>query len=172
MTRLDGLGLAQFNALPAGQAEAALLGCCTARHWVRAVLAGRPYATVEEVHAVAAAALAELSEADIDEALGGHPRIGERAKVGHSGWSGGEQSGMATTSDATKRAMVEANREYEARFGHVYLVCASGRSGDELLSIVRDRLRNDAATERRVVRAELGKINRLRLERMLSAEEQ
>jgi 2-oxo-4-hydroxy-4-carboxy-5-ureidoimidazoline decarboxylase len=68
--------------------------------------------------------------------------------------------------DATLAALAEGNREYEARFGHVYLVCASGRSGEELLAVLRSRLGNDPATERRVVRAELGKINRLRLERL------
>jgi 2-oxo-4-hydroxy-4-carboxy-5-ureidoimidazoline decarboxylase len=69
--------------------------------------------------------------------------------------------------DATLAALAEGNREYEARFGHVYLVCASGRTGEELVDVLRSRLGNDPAAERRVVREELGKINRLRLERLV-----
>jgi 2-oxo-4-hydroxy-4-carboxy-5-ureidoimidazoline decarboxylase len=171
MPQSDQLGLATFNALPDDHAEALLLGCCSSRPWVRAVMAGRPYASADEVYATADAALAELTEADFDEALAGHPRIGQQHGAGHSGSSAREQAGMATAGDAVRAAMVEANREYEARFGHVYLVCATGRTGEELLDILRDRLGNDPVTERRVAREELGKINRIRLERLLSARE-
>lgn len=163
--------LSEFNALPADQAEALLLGCCTSRAWVRAVMAGRPYGSTGEVYVAAEAALAELTEADLDEALAGHPRIGQQSGAAHSIWSSREQAGMTAAPDATRAAMVQANREYEAKFGHVYLVCATGKTGDELLGILRDRLGNDPVTERRVARQELGKINRIRLERMLSAEE-
>lgn len=170
MTRLDGLGLAGFNALPADRAEAALLACCASERWARTVVADRPYSSVEDVQAAADAALAVLSEADIDSALDGHPRIGERAGAAHSAWSTGEQSGVAGAADRTRAALAAANQAYEDRFGHVYLVCATGRSADELLAILHDRLANDPATERAVVRAELGKINRIRLARMLSEE--
>ena len=93
--------------------------------------------------------------------MAGHPRIGERST--HAA-SQREQSGVG---DDVRDALAEGNREYEQRFGHVYLVCASGRSGDELLAVLRSRLGNDPAHERTVVRAELGDINRLRLQRLL-----
>jgi 2-oxo-4-hydroxy-4-carboxy-5-ureidoimidazoline decarboxylase len=109
-------------------------------------------------------AVAALDEADVDEALAGHPRIGERVD---DPTSRREQAGVDST---TRDALLAANREYEARFGHVYLVRASGRTGDELLALLRQRLANDPAQERAVVRAELGQINALRLER-LAAEE-
>ena len=79
-----------------------------------------------------------------------------------------EQAGV--TGDETLAALAAGNREYEARFGHVYLVCASGRSGEELLAVLRSRLDNDPVTERAVVREELGRINRLRLERLATGE--
>ena len=172
MPQSDQLGLEMFNSLPDEQAEALLLGCCTSRAWVRAVMGGRPYASADEVYTAADAALAEMTEADLDEALAGHPRIGQQSGAVHATWSGREQAGMEAAPDDVRVAMVEANRAYEARFGHVYLVCATGRSGEELLDILRGRLGNDAVTERRVTREELGKINRIRLERLVSGEEE
>lgn len=164
---LDGIGLAAFNALPDDRAEAVLLACCSSRAWAKAVAAGRPYARPSDVLTAADAALAALSEDDVDEALAGHPRIGERPGTGHSAWSKGEQAGVRTAAERTRAELVEANRAYEERFGHVYLVSASGKSADELLAILRERLGNEPSAEREVVRAELGKINRIRLEQLL-----
>lgn len=168
MAELDGLGLAAFNLLPPDEAESTLTACCSSRRWARMVLDGRPYSAAEDVYRVADSALSELAERDIDEALAGHPRIGERPGGGHSAWSVQEQAGVANAAHDVHAALADANRAYEQRFGHVYLVCATGKSARELLAILRDRLTNDPATERRVVRSELGKINRIRLERMLA----
>ena len=151
-----------LDELPDDELRARLLEVCSSPRWADLVAAARPFGAAEEVYAAGDRALAALSEADLDQALAGHPRIGERA---HSAASRREQSGVS--GDETLAALAEGNREYEARFGHVYLVCASGRSGEELLAVLRSRLRNDAATERRVVREELGKINRLRLQRLV-----
>lgn len=96
--------------------------------------------------------------------MAGHPRIGERA---HSAWSRQEQSGVARASDDVRAKLAAANAEYERRFGQVYLVCASGRSADDLLVICRSRLGNDLTSERGVVLDELAKINRLRLGELL-----
>lgn len=166
MPQPEGIGLAAFNELPAEEAVDALLACCSSRAWAERVGAGRPYVSTAQLYAAAGEAVAAMTEEDLDEALAGHPRIGERPASGHSassaGWSASEQSGV-TASDE----LVEANREYEERFGHVYLVCATGRTGPELLEILRQRLGNDPATERRVVREELGKINKIRLQRLV-----
>jgi len=106
-------------------------------------------------------ALAVLSEGDVDDALAGHPRIGERGGA----TSRREQSDVR--GEETLAALAQLNRTYEERFGHVYLVAASGRTGEELLDVLRSRLLNDRETERRVVREELGTINRLRLTRLV-----
>jgi 2-oxo-4-hydroxy-4-carboxy-5-ureidoimidazoline decarboxylase len=168
MAELDGLGLAAFNSLPPDEAESALMACCSSRRWARMVVDGRPYASVDEVYRAADSALDELAQRDVDEALAGHPRIGERPGAGHSAWSDEEQAGVANEAHGVHAALADANREYEQRFGHVYLICATGKSAGELLAILHDRLTNEPATERRVVRTELGKINRIRLERMLA----
>lgn len=158
--------LTWFNRLPAADAARELRSCCASRRWVEHVAAGRPYGTVEQLYAASDGALADLAESDVDQALADHPRIGDRP-IGAD--SRREQAGVAAAPEATLAALADANRAYEARFGHVYLVCATGRDAEELLAIVRDRLSNDPDTERRVLREELAKINRLRLGRLVTA---
>lgn len=153
-------GLEWFNA--AGGREV-LRACCAAERWVSAVDAGRPYADRDGLRARADAALAELTWDDICEALGAHPRIGERA----GGWSRAEQSGTAGAPEHVRAELADGNRAYEERFGHVFLICASGLTATQMLTALRARLPHDPATEREVVRAELGKIAWLRLERLL-----
>jgi 2-oxo-4-hydroxy-4-carboxy-5-ureidoimidazoline decarboxylase len=162
--------LAWFNALPGERAERELLSCCAAPAWARAVAAGRPYPDLAAALAAADAASARLSWGGIAQALAAHPRIGERPSGTGLAvvWSRREQAGMATAGEETAAALLAANKAYEERFGHVFLVSASGRTPEELLAAARARLGNDPAGERDVVREELRKIARLRLERLLS----
>ncbi|ASF11276.1 hypothetical protein NBRGN_036_00620 [Nocardia brasiliensis NBRC 14402] len=162
----DADGLARFDALPQDAAIEALLACCSSPQWARALAAGRPYSSVGAVLDTADTVLAGLPEAEIDRALAGHPRIGERP---HSAASAREQAGLADAPDEVHAALAAGNRAYEQRFGYRYLVCASGSTGSELLALLQNRLHNDAETERRVMRTELAKINRLRLRRLLTA---
>jgi 2-oxo-4-hydroxy-4-carboxy-5-ureidoimidazoline decarboxylase len=164
------MDLAGFNAASADDIETVLLACCSSPQWAQTVAARRPYPTAAALFEAAADAVGALDDAELQAALAGHPRIGERAGAGHSASSAGEQAGVASSEAATLAALADGNREYEARFGHVYLVCASGRSGDELLAVLRARLRNDPATEWDVTRAELAKINQLRLTKLIDAE--
>lgn len=156
-------GLARFNALDAADARAALRACCAAERWSGAVADGRPYADRDSLRASADSAMAGLSWDDIAEALDAHPRIGERT----AGWSRQEQAGAASADGGVRGELNEGNRAYEERFGHVFLICATGLSGTQMLAALRARLRHDPATEREVVRTELGKIAALRLDRML-----
>jgi 2-oxo-4-hydroxy-4-carboxy-5-ureidoimidazoline decarboxylase len=154
-----------------------LQSCCAAEPWVQRVLAARPYATESELFAASDAAVGALDDAGLSQALGGHPRIGDRQSA-HNGegrasaWSRQEQAGVASAEAELLAAIAAANAEYERRFGHVYLVCATGRSAAELLAVCRARLDNDRETERGIVLAELAKINRLRLTKLLSEEVQ
>jgi 2-oxo-4-hydroxy-4-carboxy-5-ureidoimidazoline decarboxylase len=154
------------NALPAGRLEADLRACCAAPAWGAAILAERPFAGRAALLAVADAAARELSWADVLIALSAHPRIGERppGDTREAAWSRREQSAAGAG-----EALVEANRAYEERFGHVFLIFASGRSQEEILAAARERLDNDEETERAVVKDELRKIALLRLERVLDA---
>lgn len=156
--------LEQWNALDAAEAERELLQVCAAPRWAREVAASRPHPDLASLQAAAEAA---LTDADLDEAMAGHPRIGDRNAEGASRR---EQSGVAGADPAVLAELAEANRAYEERFGHVYLVCATGRSAEELLGILRARLGNDPATERAVALAELAAINRLRIARLINEE--
>lgn len=162
-----GTGLSAFNALPAVEAEGFLRACCSSHIWAEGVASRRPFAGAADLFEAADAEVAALGEDDVDEALAGHPRIGERPQGAGGAQSRREQSGVEGAQEATLAAIAEGNRAYESRFGHVYLVCATGRSADELLAILRQRLGNPPATERLVLRQELAKINRVRLGRML-----
>ncbi|RDH76811.1 2-oxo-4-hydroxy-4-carboxy-5-ureidoimidazoline decarboxylase [Mycolicibacterium moriokaense] len=161
------LGLDGFNGLTDRQRMHLLFEVCSSTIWARRVLAAAPFRDVDALLDRADRVLAELPDAEIDAALDGHPRIGGRVD---NASSAREQAGVATAADDVRAALAARNREYEERFGYVYLVCASGRTAEELLAILTERLDNDPETERRVMRSELAKINRLRLERLLSKE--
>ncbi|MFI5955078.1 2-oxo-4-hydroxy-4-carboxy-5-ureidoimidazoline decarboxylase [Cryptosporangium sp. NPDC051539] len=159
-----------LNAVEADAAAAMIHPCCASTAWARAVVAGRPYKDLDEVIAASDPVFKDLSWADVEEALAAHPRIGDRPKIAVSTekrWSRGEQAGIADADQEVLTALADGNAVYEARFGHVYLVCASGRSAEELLGILQDRLDNDPAHERDMVRDELAAITRLRLTKLL-----
>jgi 2-oxo-4-hydroxy-4-carboxy-5-ureidoimidazoline decarboxylase len=155
-------GLARFNAADAATAATTLHAVCASTAWGAAVAAGRPYAGVEALCAAGDAATAALTEAGLDEALAGHPPIGRP----EPGTSSREQAGMAGAPDALKAEMLELNLAYQERFGHVFLICATGLSGEQMLEAVKERLGNTPEREHAVVREQLGRINRIRLARM------
>ena len=154
--------LASFNAAATEDATAVMLSCCASRRFAAGVAAGRPYPSFAAVEDAIAAAFESLDWADILEAMAGHPRIGARV----SGQSAAEQSGVAGSS---RDALLAGNLEYEERFGHVFLICATGLSGEDMLAALRERLANDPFTERTVATAELRKITVLRARKALGS---
>jgi 2-oxo-4-hydroxy-4-carboxy-5-ureidoimidazoline decarboxylase len=159
------LTVAELDELPAAPAADALRACCGAARWVAEMVARRPYHALDAVLAEADDVWWSLEPRDWLEAFAHHPRIGERVA---SGWAAGEQAGMHQAEDATRAALAEANREYERRFGHIYIVCATGMTADALLAAARARLDNDPETELRAAAEEQRKITRLRLEKLLA----
>ncbi|MFC9132766.1 2-oxo-4-hydroxy-4-carboxy-5-ureidoimidazoline decarboxylase [Streptomyces sp. NPDC057099] len=158
-------GLARFNTVEEHAARAALHEACASTAWGRRLLAARPYATPEDLYAASDAAMADLTVTDLEEAMAGHPPIG-RPKTGDP-TSAREQRGMSGASDALKAEMLELNLAYQERFGHVFLICATGRTGEQMRDAVRERIGNPPEREREIVRTELGKINRIRLARLV-----
>jgi 2-oxo-4-hydroxy-4-carboxy-5-ureidoimidazoline decarboxylase len=153
--------LAQFNAAPAGQARAEMLACCASPRFAAALADGRPYRSASAAEDAANAAFDSMTWEDVREGLDAHPRIGARG----SGQSAAEQSGVA---DGSRTALLAGNAAYEERFGHVFLVCATGLSGEQMLAALRRRLDNDDQSERVVAAAELRKITLLRLRKALA----
>lgn len=161
-------GIDRFNALSDEDAAEALYGCFADRGWAAQVGAGRPYRDLPAVLEAAESAWSDLPAARWLEAFKAHPRIGEGG--GHSPEaSRREQSLVSQASRQTLAALAEENRRYEARFGHVFLIAASGRTAGEVLEALRSRIGHDAATELEVAAGEHRKITRLRLERLLNA---
>jgi 2-oxo-4-hydroxy-4-carboxy-5-ureidoimidazoline decarboxylase len=112
--------------------------------------------------------MAELGAEDLAEAMAGHPPIG-RPRPGDP-TSAREQRGMAGASEELKSEMLELNLAYQDRFGHVFLICATGRTGEQMRDAVKERIGNSPEREREIVRSELGKINRIRLTRFVEEE--
>ncbi|MBW8484355.1 2-oxo-4-hydroxy-4-carboxy-5-ureidoimidazoline decarboxylase [Actinomadura parmotrematis] len=155
----------RLNALDEQDAAAALLACCASRRWAAEVAAARPYPDLAALKAASARAMLGLTWEDVGEALAAHPRIGERAGGAsrEAAWSRREQAGASDAGLETQQALADGNRAYEERFGHVYLICATGLSAAEMLAALHRRLDNGVAAERVVVREELAKIVDLRL---------
>ncbi|MGE9277365.1 2-oxo-4-hydroxy-4-carboxy-5-ureidoimidazoline decarboxylase [Streptomyces rochei] len=165
MTSTSASGLARFNALEESAALAELHEACASTAWARHLLAARPYATAEDLYAASDAAMAELTADDLAEAMAGHPPIG-RPKPGDP-TSSREQAGMAGASEELKAEMLDLNLAYQDKFGHVFLIRATGRTGEQMRDAVKERIGNSPEQEREIVRTELGKINRIRLTRLV-----
>lgn len=164
--------LERFNSAPQASAERLLLTCAAVPRWAQEIAAGRPYADVTSVVKAAKAAADPWTEAEIDAALARHPRIGERAQgdEADAAHSRREQAGIPADTDALDatgqdlhRRLIQGNRAYEERFGHVFLIRAAGRSAEEILTALDGRMANDAATERRIAAEQLREIAILRL---------
>jgi 2-oxo-4-hydroxy-4-carboxy-5-ureidoimidazoline decarboxylase len=158
--------VAWLDAANAGEARELLLTLTASPAWADQLLTGRPYGAVTALLDRSDALVTELSEGEVDAALAGHPRIGERARsldADSAARSAREQSGMAAADDRLKAELAQGNADYEARFGRIYLVAAAGRSATELVGLLKERLGNDPAVELDVVRRELARITRLRL---------
>jgi 2-oxo-4-hydroxy-4-carboxy-5-ureidoimidazoline decarboxylase len=158
--------LNELNHLPPEEAEGRLLACFASQKWARQVAVGRPYPDLPALLDAAERAWAELAPADWDEALRGHPRIGERGGSSPAA-SEREQQVVRAASAGVLEQLAEENRRYEERFGHVFLIAAAGKGAAEILAALRRRMGNDPLTEAQVAAAEHRKIARTRLERMM-----
>jgi len=157
--------LDELNAMPRDAAERELAKCCGSSRWTSAMAGRRPFRNVDQLYRAADEVWTSLDGADWLEAFSHHPRIGERAV----GWARDEQSGTSGASARTMERLAKLNHDYQRKFGHVFLICATGKPADELLSQLERRMMNDPAAELRVAAAEQAKITRLRLEKLLSA---
>jgi allantoicase len=168
-----GDGVEWFNSLPEKKASAALLDCCGSKEWVRRMFASRPFSDREELLRAADQIWNALSSKEWLQAFRRHPRIGatraartQSTKAGASSMK--EQSGVAQSARETRAALAAENRAYEATFGHIFIICATGKSAEEIQMELHRRLSNDSETEMRTAAEEQRKITRLRLEKLLA----
>jgi allantoicase len=168
----DTFGTERLNLLSQSDALRELRACCGAEAWAAEMVAARPFANLAETKAKGRAIWSALGKEHWLEAFRAHPRIGEKkAEKAQDAvaaqWSQAEQSKAAAASQETLVALAAQNRTYEEKFGHIYIVCATGKTAEEMLALARARLANDAATELGVAAEEQAKITDLRLERLV-----
>jgi 2-oxo-4-hydroxy-4-carboxy-5-ureidoimidazoline decarboxylase len=165
--------LTRWNALDAEAAAREILPCCGAHAWAEGLAARRPFDDLKQLFDASDAVWEGLAEDDWREAFDSHPRIGQRharaATAESLAWSSEEQS-AAVSPEESKLALAEANRQYEERFGRIFIVCASGKSAAEILAILERRMNNTAAAEMLEAAEQQRQITQLRLRRWLGVD--
>jgi 5-hydroxyisourate hydrolase / 2-oxo-4-hydroxy-4-carboxy-5-ureidoimidazoline decarboxylase len=179
--------LEQVNALDEESAARTLLRCCGSSRWAQAMVRARPFPSAAAMMDLGDAVWVSLDAADWFEAFAAHPRIGEpvspklagvdSSEGGPSGpggssrgWEGEEQSGARLADADARRRLAEGNGQYEARFGYMFIVCATGKSVEQMLEVLEARLKNDPHEELRIAAEEQRQITRLRLGKLLDEE--
>ena len=164
--------LHELNTLPVQQLREELLKCCGSQAWVNKMLPFFPAEDLVELLEDAEEQWFKCSEQDWKEAFAHHPKIGDRESLekkfaSTAQWASGEQSGVNTASPQTIEALAKGNNEYEKKFGYIFIVCATGKSAEEMLGLLTARLSNDPAEELEIAADEQNKITKLRLEKLL-----
>ena len=165
--------LERLNALPSSEASQEFLKCCGSTRWAEAMTARRPYKNPEQLTRTANEIWWSLEHSDWLEAFRSHPKIGEKKAAEAVSeqarkWSGQEQSGMSNASGKTVDTLAALNSAYEQKFGFIFIICATGKSSEEMLSALRQRLENDPAAELPIAAAEQSKITELRLKKLIN----
>jgi 2-oxo-4-hydroxy-4-carboxy-5-ureidoimidazoline decarboxylase len=167
------MNLDQLNHLPTQDAWTAFERCCGASAWVEHMCGARPFRSPQALAEAAERGFELLGPDDWREAFAHHPRIGDVAALREkfaatAHWAGDEQKGASSADDATIEALAAGNRDYEARFGFIFIVCATGKSASEMLALLQARLPQKPETELKIAAEEQRKITRLRLEKLLA----
>src|SRR5215472_14226624 len=165
--------LAELNALPRYRAESELIQCCGSRAWARNLARRRPFQNPGRLIRASSDVWWTLDESDWREAFAAHPRIGAHQSAVLSAaraqtWSQQEQSGMRRANDGIIADLEQSNQKYFGTFGYIFIVCATGKTADEMLTILKSRLSNPPDQEIRIAAEEQDKITRLRLEKLVS----
>ena len=171
---MDPARLEHLNSLTAEDAAIELLKCCGSRAWAERMVAERPFESLSDLSAKGDRVWSSLEPDDWLEAFHSHPKIGEQKAAAPTArearqWSADEQSGMRDSSQRTVDELAKLNREYDEKFGFIFIICASGKSSAEMLEHLRERINNSPAVELRNAAAEQAKITNLRLEKLVTS---
>ena len=162
-----------LNRLSETDATAAFTQCCTSARWVERMVIDRPFESLAEMLEISDRIWEECDVDDYLEAFEGHPRIGDveslaKKYANTKGWAGGEQKGVEGADRTVLERLAQGNADYEAKFGHIFIVCATGKSAAEMLALLEARMPNDPKTEVMVAAEEQNKITRIRLKKLLA----
>ncbi len=164
--------LDELNTLPVGEVESVLTRCCGCARWAATMAERRPFRNQDELFSTADLVWQQLTSQDWKEAFSHHPKIGDvkglREKfVTTRAWAQGEQSGASNASEIVLQELADGNRKYEEKFGYIFIVCATGKSAGEMLTLLTQRLKNLPDNELHIAAGEQSKITRLRLAKLL-----
>lgn len=166
--------LETINGWTEEEARRAFLQCCGAAAWANDMTSRRPFADESALGSAAHGAFARLDRRDWLEAFAAHPKIGDIAALrarfaATAAWSAQEQAGVTGSSESVLQDLAEGNQAYERKFGHIFIVCATGKSAEQMSTLLQARLTNDPETELRMAAAEQTKITELRLQKLLDS---
>ena len=163
--------IAAFDHLPLEEKKTLLFQCCGSMAWVSKMIAMPPVEDLIDLFEDAEEKWYECTEADWKEAFGHHPKIGDidalRRKFAVDQFAGGEQSSISGATEETLKLLAKGNKDYEEKFGYIFIVCATGKPADEMLHLLHSRLPNEPAKEIKIAMQEQNKITRLRLQKLL-----
>jgi len=167
------MNLRQLNHMPTHFLRDELQGCCGAKNWVNTMIAQHPYDSEGALHEISDKAWSRCSEADYKEAFTHHPKIGDIESIkkkfaSTSHWSSGEQAGVDEADTELMEDLVQMNDKYEAKFGFIFIVCATGKTAPEMLEMVKERINNEAYEEIHIAAEEQRKIMHIRINKLLS----
>jgi 2-oxo-4-hydroxy-4-carboxy-5-ureidoimidazoline decarboxylase len=165
--------LHELNILPLSQLKEELFKCCGSTTWVEKMLPFFPADDIVELLNDAEEQWYACAEADWLQAFTHHPKIGDIASLkkkfaSTAQWAGNEQGAVHNASDDTLNALAKGNEDYEQKFGFIFIVCATGKSADEMLALLQQRLPNSRADEIKIAMEEQNKITQLRLQKLLA----
>lgn len=163
----------KINKLSREEAFSELFKCCGSTHWAKSFAEKIPFANKEELFFVSDAIWAECTKEDGLEAFTHHPKIGdvkslEKKFSSTKEWAGNEQSGVNSARQEILQALADGNEAYEKKFGFIFIVCATGKSAEEMLELLNSRIDNDAETEFSIAMVEQNKITKIRLEKLIA----
>lgn len=167
------MSIEELNQLSSAQAFEELFKCCGSTSWAKMLVAKRPFLDLKDLMNKSDACWVLCSEQDGLEAFTHHPKIGdvselEKKFASTKEWAGNEQAGVSVAQQSTIEALAKGNNEYEQKFGYIFIVCATGKTADEMLALLNNRIGNDAETELKIAMAEQNKITKIRLEKLVA----
>ena len=170
------MSVLSINQASVDEAKHLFKQCCTSSRWIQSMVDSRPYATPMDVRVQADAHWNDSAEGDYLEAFDGHPKIGDvsslKAKYANTKeLAAGEQSGVNVASDDVIQQLADGNQQYQEKFGFIFIVCATGKSAQQMLALLQARLPNDRGTELKNAAEEQRKIFHIRLNQLLEDEQ-
>lgn len=165
--------LEELNNLSQQEAFDELFKCCGCTNWANKLSAQRPFESIQDLFSKSDQLWAGATKEDGLEAFQHHPKIGdikslEKKFASTKEWAGGEQAGVNTASQVVLQELAKGNADYEHKFGYIFIVCATGKSAEEMLALLNNRLGNDAETELKIAMGEQNKITKIRLEKLVA----